>query len=202
MAKKNNAARVTDDTLVDGDMPVSETTGKTATPEGFEDVSSDIEAVYDYRHEKSVFVRPLHYTLSDSKVGDKPQILIHAELTKPATLVDMQDDGEEVVTRQFPVGTRVGIWYRPGLRQIMQCAGSETFIAFDGERNVGQIQPMKIFKVSRRKGAGAAQLTCASDYRKKTKRMPLPWEDASEVRPQAAKGSTQPAPNDDDDVPF
>ena len=62
MAKKNNAARVTDDTLVDGDMPVSETTGKTATPEGFEDVSSDIEAVYDYRHEKSVFVRLYRHT--------------------------------------------------------------------------------------------------------------------------------------------
>jgi hypothetical protein len=198
MAKKSNTARVENGETT---APVT-STSKTSTPEGFEDVSSDIEAVYDYRHCKEVFVRPLHYTVSDSKDKKKPNILIHCDLVKPAVLVDMSDDSDDTTAREFPAGTRIGIWYRPGLRQLMQCAGSVTFISFEGDRDVGQIQPMKVFKVSRKKGSSAEQLLSSGDYRKVTRHMALPWEDASAVKQAPSQGNTQPAPNDDDDVPF
>jgi hypothetical protein len=199
MAKASKASKASKEEATETEhvAPV----GKVVTPDGFEDVSSDIAAVYDFKVTASVFVTPLHYTLSDAKDGKKPQILIHCDLLKPAVLVDLQDDtSEEKVAREFPAGTRVGIWYRPGLRNIMQCAGTATFIAFEGERDVGQIQPMKMFKVSRKKGANAAELPLSADYRKNTRHMPLPWEGGP--GPKTAKGSTQPAANDDDDVPF
>lgn len=172
-----------------------------ATPEGFEDVSTDIEALYDYRHTPEMYIRPVHFTVADSKDKKKPAVLVHADLLKPAMLFPAGDDGEEM--REFPAGTRVGIWYRPGLKGIMQCGGAVTYLAFAGEKDVGQMQPMKTFKVSKRKGERGEQLNCASDYRKVTRNMPLPWESAEDMKARSsARGGTQPAPNDDDDVPF
>ena len=89
---------------------------------------------------------------------------------------------------------------RPGMRGIMQCSGAVTYFAFTGDKDVGQSQPIKTFKVSRKKRETSADLSCLSDFRKQTKHMALPWEDASAVA--KAKGGTQPAANDDDDVPF
>lgn len=191
MAKKNSAA-VAENT--------SETTPvvKTATPDGFEDVSVDVVAVYDYRTTTDAFIRPLGYTVSDSKDKKKPAILIHADLLKPATLIPMGDDSTD--PREFAAGSRIGLWYRPGMRGIMQCSGAVTYLAFTGDKDVGQILPMKTFKVSRKKGEVSADLSCLGDFRKQTRHMALPWEDASAVA--KAKGSTQPAANDDDDVPF
>lgn len=193
MAKKNNAAVA--------ENP-SETTPavKTATPDGFEDVSVDVVAVYDYRTTPDVFIRPLGYSVSDSKDKKKPAILIHADLLKPTTLIPMGDD-DSTEPREFAAGSRIGLWYRPGMRGIMQCSGAVTYLAFAGDKDVGQIQPMKTFKVSRKKGETSADLSCLSDFRKQTRHMPLPWEDASVIAAKA-KGGTQPAANDDDEIPF
>jgi hypothetical protein len=200
MAKKNNAV-ATDTTENAPTTTETRTAVGLATPEGFEDVSTDIEALYDYRHTPEMFIRPVHFTLSDSKDKKKPSVLIHADLLKPAMLFAADEDGEEL--REFPAGTRVGIWYRPGLRGIMQCGGAVTYLALAGEKDVGQIQAMKVFKVSKRKGETGAQLNCASDYRKMTRNMPLPWESAEDAKARSsARGGTQSAPNDDDEVPF
>lgn len=197
MARKGNAA-VTTETTTEAALR------KVATPEGFEDVSSDIEAVYDFKHTpEPIYVRPKHYTLSDAKDGSKPAILIHAELMQPAPLVDMKDDSEESVVREYPAGTMIGIWYRPGLRQIMQCAGAVTFVAHLGKQDTGNpFNKMEAFKVARAKGEKAEQLSCSADYRKKTRGMALPWDDKGAVAQSAARGGTQPGPNDTDDIPF
>lgn len=205
MAKKNNAA-VAENTSETTATASAETkpsvSSRTATPDGFEDVTSDVVAVYDYRTTTEVFIRPLGYTLSDSKDKKKPAILIHAELLKPAVLIPMGDERDDSTEpRTFATGSRIGLWYRPGMRGIMQCSGTSTYLAFTGEKDVGQIQAMKTFKVSRKKSETSAELSCLSDFRKQTRYMPLPWEDASTVAAKA-KGGTQPAANDDDDVPF
>lgn len=195
MAKKKNT-----DTNEENSM--ANVPAKLDTPEGFEDVSVEVEAFYDFRYTKEVFIKPLGVTVSDSKDKKKPSILIHAELMKDAELVSMAEDddnGEDVVLKMFPAGTRIGLWYRPGLRSILQCADAVTYVALSGEKDVGQIQPMKTFKISRRKGAPAKQLACTADYRKVTRNMPLPW-DAPSTKPKTSAAPM--ADIDDSDIPF
>lgn len=203
MARKNNAAatsEVTEETSV--------SPAKVTAPEGFEEVTVDLEATYDYRLTPEVFVSPLGYTVSDSKDKKKPSILIHCNLEKPAMLVPMGEDSDSEGSpiREFPAGTRIGVWYRPGLRTLMQCAGSVTFLAFVGDKDVGQILPMKTFMVAREKGSRASDVPLIADHRKMTRHKPLPWENAEDLqqsrRALTANATAAAGAPDDDDIPF
>ena len=160
-------------------------------PEGFEEATSDLDSFWDYAGE--IRVIPLGYTLSDPKDKKKPSILIHCELAADREMTNAE--GETVMFHQ---GARVGVWYKPGLKELMNFGGVTTFLAFKDEIDVGQIQPMKRYYVAGPKGARGKRLQCLGDYRKATRNMALPWEDADSA-PKARK-SAEPA--DNSDLPF
>lgn len=119
-------------------------------PEGFQKRTSDLVGYWNPKRGPIQGI-PMHAKLFDGKKFDKskPSMLITIQLTKPL-VVDLkrEEDAEESETYQAEVGDYVGVWGKPGMRDIRQLAGVEVFIFQDGEKDIGKGQPMKLYDVS------------------------------------------------------
>lgn len=160
---------------------------KVLLPEGFEPVS--IEAVGAWTGLKAIYVRPVGYTLSDSKPMSGDQVRVNAVLICRAVVpVEVFRFGAEQkgVASMAAVGDYIAIFYKPGLRDVLKCGGVTTFIAPAGERKLeGRGDPMKLFTVATKGGVKGKELGLLQDkdFRIETRSWPLPWEKQNLERP-------------------
>jgi hypothetical protein len=123
---------------------------KIERPEGFTKRSSDIIGIWD-PDEGPIRCIPRHAKLSDSKKFDKtkPSILIFAELTSECMLrVKAEDEDDEADLIVGEPGDLVGIWGKPGMRDIRNLCNVEIFMFQDGEKDIGKGNPMKVYDIS------------------------------------------------------
>ena len=116
--------------------------------------------------------------------------LVIGDLLAPTVLVSA--DGGEVRGLK---GDKAGVWYKPGLKIVLDCAGIPTFICETGELDTGKPSPMKTYEVAT-KEPHRRRLPLGGDYRKRSRNSPDPT------------GLTQEAPSlpdnklSDDNIPF
>lgn len=173
-------------------------------PDGFEPVS--IEAVGVWKGEFGIWVKPIGYTLSDSKatatIPVRVQAVILCKLLDDAPVIPFGagDNPRPIVAKR---GDYIAVYYRPGLRDILKCGGITTWLAPNGERRVeGRADAMKLFTVAKRQGQKGKPLELMDDkdFRRETAGWPLPWErQRQETGDQYAGGGNYPP---DDDIPF
>lgn len=152
-------------------------------PEGWEPVS--IESVGAWKGEGRIFVKPIGYTLSDSK----PSVMNPHERVRTQAIVICQVRSKKGIQVQGfglpkdapPVvakcGEYISIWYRPGLRDILRCGGIDVMLQDNGVQQTDRGE-MKKFHVVKRVGSRGEplQLLEDKDFRVETRTMPLPWE--------------------------
>lgn len=155
-------------------------TSKGAVPAGYGAIEEDIVGFWK-PEEGPIEVKPLYVKLSDSRIDDtKSSTLIFCELVKPITLYRKDDE-----TVEGKKGDLIGIWSKPGMRAIRNCAGVATYIALEGEKDTGKGNPMKTFVVAPKDGIKGDRLVVEEDNRKQSK----------------PGGVDAPVPSDDD-IPF
>ena len=130
-------------------------------PEGFEDKTSELAGFWDGELGNGIQGIPLDVSLSDSEIDTtKTSALIRIRLTKPTVcLVDNQP-------AEVEAGKCVGVWYKPGMRDILDCAGVETFFFQRGSREIGKPSPMKTYCFKTKGGKSGSRLVPVNDWRK------------------------------------
>lgn len=142
-----------------------------ALPEGFQDRSSNIVGVWDPESGPIQFV-PSHAIVTDSKTFDKtkPSTLLFGKLTKPTILKTKgdEDDDDAVLVEGRP-GDLVGVWVKPGMRDIAGLGGVEVFMARDPseDKDVDKGNDMKGFRIGSVKTGTRIELS--TDLRDKSK---------------------------------
>lgn len=143
-------------------------------PEGFERRTTDVAGFYD--GESSLRFIPIEVKAFDGNQDEaKPSCLIIAKLAQAANLRSKDNDGNEI-TVKAKTGDMVGIWYKPGMRDIVDCGGVEVFIRPGGEKDVGKQQPMKVFEIFTRGSQKGAALLVTTDQREESKDVNLPFK--------------------------
>jgi hypothetical protein len=111
-------------------------------PKGLQSHSDDIVAFWDYET-GGIYCIPKFVKLSDSKLDrSKVSYLMFATLVRPRLLAT-----GEGVSSQCKEGDLIGVWLKPGMRNVRRCAGAKTWIEYTGEKDVGKGNPMKTFTV-------------------------------------------------------
>lgn len=133
-------------------------------PEGFEDKTSDLAGFWDGELGFPIQGIPMDVNLSDSEIDTtKTSALVRFRLSTPATCLV---DGNAA---EVPAGQFVGVWYKPGMKDILDCAGIEVFMYLRGEKEIGKPSPMKTYSVKTKKGASGNRLVPVADYRKESR---------------------------------
>ena len=120
---------------------------------GFEDRTSDVVGYWDPE------ICDLHCIPENAKLFDgglQPEKASGLITVKVATACvvsagDEKDPKKKSLVRA-KVGDKVGIWVKPGMKDIVQCCGVETRIALSGSKDVHKgrrgMNPMKTFAVT------------------------------------------------------
>jgi hypothetical protein len=117
--------------------------------------SSDIKGFWD--HEQG----PLYFKPMTAKVFDgqkkidnrKPTILIIGECLGPVKCKDK--DGN---VKELQKGDIVGLWGKPGMRDIRGSKGVAVMLKYTGEKDIGKAKPMKTFDVYSADGGTPLQI--------------------------------------------
>jgi hypothetical protein len=119
-----------------------------SAPEGFEKRSDDLDGFWD-PDLTPVRCRPFAVKLMDGNIEpDKPSILIFATVTGPTGAQGAKVEGERGEPFVLPVGSLIGIWYKPGMKKIRDLCGADVFMKQTGEKATGKPNPMKLFEVT------------------------------------------------------
>lgn len=149
-------------------------------PEGFERRTTDVTGFYD--GESTLRVIPIEVKAFDGNQDDsKPSCLIIAKLAQAANLRSKDNDGNEI-TVKAKTGDMVGIWYKPGMRDIVDCGGVEVFIRPGGEKDVGKQQPMKVFEIYTRGSQKGTPLLVTTDQRAESRDVNLPFKLSADAK--------------------
>lgn len=121
-------------------------------PEGATEITGDIVGYWDFT-KSAIRCIPRSVKMFDGQLDPKKvSCLILAELTR-AIPVQVKNDNEENVYVKAPVGQMVGIWYKPGMRAIVNKCGKEVYIKRDPKKDkitnkkMKDAKPMKGFLV-------------------------------------------------------
>jgi len=136
-------------------------------PEGFRRVSDDPIGFFDPNVQSAIRFRPRGVSLCDNSLkAGTVTILIIGEATARVSL------SEGVVAEP---GDTIGIWYRPGMKDVHRTFGAEVYLVSTGEEiDVGKPCPMKVFEVYAT-GAGTL-LPILHDYRDNSRACPTPFD--------------------------
>lgn len=122
-------------------------------PEGFEERTTDIVGTWDPDRGPIRFI-PSHASVGDGKKFDKtkPSLLIFGKLTAPCVVVvKSEDDNQdaEKPTVLAKAGDLVGVWAKPGMKDIANLCGVEVFMARNPakDRDTGKGEKMKAYTI-------------------------------------------------------
>lgn len=158
----------------------------------FKEISSDLEGFWT--GVGKIVVRPIDVNLSDNKADkSKANILINCELVEDPEGQICTKDGEVV---DVAPGGRIGVWYSPGMRPILNCAGVDVVLKRDEskDKDTGKPKPMKGYRLATDEGERGERLEVAEDYRKESKNAKTPWSKST--------GKKDAKPSSEEDVPF
>jgi hypothetical protein len=160
-------------------------------PEGFERCTTDVAGFYD--GESSIRFTPIEVKAFDGyQDTTKPSCLIIGRLNATAKLRQKNDDGEPG-TVVGKAGDMVGVWYKPGMRDIVNLAGIEVFVRPGGEKDIGKGNPMKVFELFTRGSQRGQPLLVTLDQRDDSADVNLPFK---------ISAAAQAARSGDDNVPY
>lgn len=154
-------------------MASAKTNGKlkVKVPEGFQKRSYDIEHFWDWEKGPIQGVA-LAVKLSDSNQDEeKPSALLFVKLSADAVCDHKDpatDEKKEGVV--VPKGTIVGVWVKPGMRDVADCHNVEFFMAHEGQKQTGKANPMELFGVYTADDAPRKLVPIIADNRKESKK--------------------------------
>jgi hypothetical protein len=117
-------------------------------PEGYTRQTDEVKGFWDYALGPLHFV-PVRAILTDSQIEpQKTSVLIIGNLVDRATLSvkDPDDDDSDLQVIGEP-GDVVGVWAKPGMRELKELAGEKVFLYYKGEKDTGKPNPMKLFEI-------------------------------------------------------
>lgn len=104
------------------------------------DFSSDVKGFWD--HEGIIHLMPTGYkTFPSRKFKNKTTTII---VGKALSEVSALDEDDEKIT--IAPGELIGVWYSPGMKEILGLYQCKVKMWRDGEKDVGQAQPMKVYR--------------------------------------------------------
>jgi len=167
-------------------------------PEGFEEQTSDLAGTWAPEDGDSAELIPLYASVSDSSVEPtKPSVLITCKACKPVKPCKNRD-GEPVTVAPNDL---VGIWYKAGMKAIIELANSRILIGRDGELDTGKPSAMVVFRVYASRTAPRAPLELRNDWRKQSRNAPLPAAFSLPAR-AGSPGAAATSEPEDSDEPF
>jgi hypothetical protein len=153
-----------------------------ASKRQYDVLSSDVEAWFRPEQGRSLEGKLLEFRSVRTKVGRKILYIIHT--TEPCMAVDQEDNESEAT--EWPAGTVVGIFSSGGLGAMKRVkTGAQVCIECLGERDTGKVNPMRVFRIGIDRGEPGDGLSVEMTIKGLMK----------------AK-EPEPAPADDDDIPF
>lgn len=133
--------------------------------------TSDIVGVWDPEISGPIVCIPHHAVVGDGKKFDKakPSCLIFAELVRPIKVSTSREDSEEKTFVDAQVGELVGIWAKPGMKDIRGLCGVAVVMARDPskDKDVDKGNDMKGFRVASK--ATGTMIPLTEDRREKSK---------------------------------
>lgn len=130
------------------------TAPRTATKpdDGYVRVSDDIDGFWDGTGTAHFTPTGLK-TFKSKTFRDRMSTIIFARALSPVSCMGVateDSDGESFV---LEAGGKLGIWYKPGMKQLLNLAGSKVKMTADGEKDVGKGNPMKLFAIDVARGS-------------------------------------------------
>jgi hypothetical protein len=172
--------------------------------ENFTKRSSDIVGFWATKALVPIICKPLYVKLLDSKRFDKtkPSMLLFVELLMPTACRAQNDSDDDNDTDHEDLfvgqpGDLVGIWVKPGMRDIVDCCEVETKMWQDGEKDVDKGNPMKVYRVTTLPGAPKRRIPIVSDTREKSRAASTMFDVMVSGKPRLSK-----TPVDSDGVPL
>lgn len=157
MAKRNNQGpgeagdRIKEALAKDPTMSLEELFAKLLP--GAKEHSSDIQGTWDSDDPSNpIICIPKYAAVGDGKKFDKskPSLLIFVELVHPCR-VNVKSDNEdsEPVTEMAPKGALVGIWGKPGMRDMRDFCGQTILIVRDPkkDKDIGKGNDLKGYRI-------------------------------------------------------
>jgi hypothetical protein len=175
--------------------PAQSTETEVKAPKGYDDErASDVIGFYDDELQKELHFVPKEVKLADNSIDEeRPSCLIVGKLLGDAKLRAGKDSEEKTVDGQK--GDIIGVWYKPGMKGILMCAGIPVFMFRSGEKQLkNRPQPMKVYTVKTRgedRGKGR-MIPVSEDFRDKSRDEKTPF----------TKGENKSSEYSDDDIPF
>lgn len=162
--------------------------------EGLEDRKSDVVG-YWVPEQAPIHCKPMHVKLFDGQIdAGKPSALVTVIALSPTVVSTSSDEDDSKKIGICKKGDIIGIWMKPGMRDMLNTAGAETTIEYTGQKKVHKkpgMNPMKMFSV---KAKGGARLPIEEDRRDKSASV------ATMFDVKKPKGSASPDMDADADV--
>lgn len=146
-----------------------------ALPEDSSLITGDVEGYWEPTM-TAIRCKPISVKLFDGNLDKKkPGILLVCELVLPCKIAYKEPGEEEWSYRRAAAGTMVGVWYKAGMRGIVNKAGVDCYIRLtDKEKDTGKPNPMKIYEV--RAGAGGYRVPITEDVRNQSASLPTDFD--------------------------
>lgn len=165
MAKAKTRSKSAGEEIKPGDLFLPE---GFQLPSGYEEKTSDLVGIWNFKESKVCHVIIRGATLHDSEVDEKKSsILLHCELVEKNHVIDRNKD-----TVEAEAGELVGVWCTPGMKEALKWQGAKQIIAHVGSIDTGKPNAMEMFKTFAPKNAKKEPVTVLDDFRKTSKDSP------------------------------
>jgi hypothetical protein len=150
-----------------------------ALPEEGQKVVGDVEAYWD-PEKSAIRFKPLSVRMFDSDMEPKRASYLITGITTSAarlymTTEEKDDRGKKIRDYNvYPAGTAVGVWYKPGMKGIVNRHNVDCYLKKSGEKDTGKPNPMTLFDLVADKETNTIPVT--EDYRDKSKDVKTPFD--------------------------
>ena len=161
-----------------------------AAPKGYEKKNTDVKGYWT--EDEPIHFIPRGVKLLDGNIDkDKPTAIIVGELVERAIISVKDEDPIEGA-----VGDIVGVWYKPGMRDIALCAGLKVWLDQDLDddgvqrtKKMKKGNPMKLYTVTSAPGK-PVRIPITEDTRKESRRKVTAFDDPN-LQPIRAQAKTE-----------
>lgn len=165
----------------------------------YEVAADDVDGYWD-PEKTPIHCIPIGVKLFDGSIEpSKPAMLVVARLVSPCAVKKKTETGGFELKLAHP-GDVVGVWAKPGMKEIRMCRDIKTYIESAGKQDTGKPNPMQKFLVKIPPGTKGESLPILEDRRDKSRHVRTIF-DMGSVKSEARDVSSA-APVDDSDIPF